>query len=227
MVFLLEDTPKTLRNEELKLSTYNQTSLHVVIGGPPHSGKSTFTAALIEHVRERHREQPFTISFEYVTLDITDNSLEWLLDDTGSVNRKRDVEWTNENAKDKADEFAEKPCQLVIADAPGKLTEQLDIVMEPADRMVILVSDEKSEKLTEWRDRANELDISVDYEITSFIDDDADIQLEDRAGDTMTGTIKSASRDDFNAKGTHAYDDKSRRVIRYIATQLVQKATKE
>lgn len=198
--------------------------MHVVIGGPPHSGKSTFTAALIEHIRKRQREKPFNISFEYMTLDITDNSLNYILDDTDSVERKLDVDWTDENAQERADEFSSKSCQLVIADAPGKLTDQLDIVIEPADRIVILVSDEKSEKLREWRDRAAELDISVDYEITSFLDDDAEVQLTEQEKNTMVGSIKSASRDEFAAQGTHAYDDESSNVIRYIAAQLMQQA---
>jgi len=198
--------------------------MHVVIGGPPHSGKSTFTAALIEHVRKRQRKKPFTISFEYMTLDITDNSLNYILDDTEDVERKLDVEWTDKNAQERADKFSSKSCQLVIADAPGKLTDQLDIVMEPADRMVILVSNEKSEKLEEWRDRASELDISVDYEITSFLDSDVEVQLIEQENGTVAGTIKSASRDDFAAEGTHAYDDESSNVIRYIAAQLMQQA---
>lgn len=201
--------------------------MHVVVGGPPHSGKSTFTAALIEHIRERQRRQSFSLSFEWMTLDITDNSLEYLLDDTGGVQRNLDVEWTDENAQDRADEFASKSCQLVLADAPGQLTEQLNIVAEPADSMVILVSDEKSDKLEDWQDRAQELDISVDCEVTSFLDDDAEVQLTRGEDGTIVGSIKSVSRDDFDVEGTHAYDDDSSNVIRYVVTDLIKEARKD
>lgn len=200
--------------------------MHVVVAGPSHSGKSTFTAALIEHIRERQREKPFNISFEWMTLDITDNSLQYLLDETGDTDRKLDVEWTNENAQERADEFAEKSSQLVIADAPGKLTEQLDIVIGPADEMVLLISDEKSEKGPEWRERASDHDIGVRCHITTFLDsENTEVTLSEEEGE-LKGSITSVSRDDFDAEGTHAFDDGSRRVIRIVATRLMKQASK-
>ncbi len=200
--------------------------MHVVIVGPPHSGKSTFTAALIETVRERQRKRSFTLPFEWMTLDIIDNSLEYVLDETGETSRKTDATWTNENARTRAEKFASRSSKLVIADAPGKLTEQFDIVVEPADSAVILISNKKSDHLTKWRERIKGMNIAIDAELTSFLNADKSVELTKRSDGTLVGTVRSISRDEFQTRGTHAYDDSSRQVIRAVAKTLLTKARK-
>lgn len=212
--------------------------MKVVVGGPPHSGKSTFTAGLIERIRERKREQPFNVSFTWETLDITDNSLAFLLDESGDVSQKNEeIEWSNETAKVKRADFEGRDEQLVIADAPGRLTDQLDIVIEPADTMIVLASDENVDKIDEWKACADRLDIAVNWIIVTVLDTDIEVGWTDEfdsdtefdwaceSANVQEGIIRSINRGDFKDRGLTAYDDTSSRLIRQLTADLLELAT--
>lgn len=211
--------------------------MKVVVGGPPHSGKSTFTAGLVERVRERQRNQPFDVSFTWMTLDVTDNSLAFLLDESGDVSRRNEeVEWSEENARVRRATFEGRDEQLVVADAPGRLTHELNIVIEPADAMVVLASDEKRGEIDDWRARADRLDVAVRWVIVSVLDGDAEPgwrgELDsdgevDRTREpeaVRRGTIRSISRSDYERSGPAAYDDTSSRMLRQLSTELLESA---
>jgi GTPase SAR1 family protein len=197
--------------------------MKVVVGGPPHSGKSTFTAGLIERIRERKRKRGFNISFNWLSLDITDNSLAYLLDDTGDISRRNEeIEWNEETARVRRSTFESRDEQLVIADAPGQLTDELDIVMEPADIMIVLASDENSEMVEKWEQRAENLDIEVIKTVITVLDSGQELGWEGE--DERQGTLRSISREDFDERGAAAYDDVSSRMIRQMSRDLIESA---
>lgn len=212
--------------------------MKVVVGGPPHSGKSTFTAGLVERIRERKRDQPFTASFTWETLDVTDNSLPFLLDGSGAVPmRNEDIEWSEESARVKRAAFEGRDEQLVVADAPGRLTEELDVVVEPADAMVVLASREKADRIESWKARADRLDVAVRWVLVSVLDADVEpgwvtefdsaVEFEWTAesDEVREGVIRSIDRGEFEDSGLTAYDDTSSRMIRQLSTDLLESAT--
>lgn len=212
--------------------------MKVVVGGPPHSGKSTFTAGLVERIRERKREQPFTASFTWETLDVTDNSLPFLLDESGAVPmRNEEIEWSEESARVKRAAFEGRDEQLVVADAPGRLTEELDVVVEPADAMVVLASREKADRIEAWKARADRLDVAVRWVLVSVLDADvepgwvtefdsaAEFEWTAESDGVREGVIRSIDRGEFEDSGLTAYDDTSSRMIRQLSTDLLESAT--
>lgn len=105
--------------------------MHTVVGGPPNSGKSTVTAALVELCRERKRKQGYNPTFAWFTLDVSDTSLPAMLADD-SRSASRDVSWTEARAEERAVMFGSRDEQLVVADCPGLIDDKTTMVVEPA-----------------------------------------------------------------------------------------------
>lgn len=204
--------------------------MKVAVGGPPNSGKSTFTAALVEEIRERRRDSTVDLSFTWETLDVTDNSLAYLLNERERPDRKHEeIEWSDQTARTKRATFEGCDEQLVVADTPGKLTEELDTVLDPADEMILLVSAERAEEAEDWRRLAAERGIDVRWFLTTVLDEEADLGWRD--GDVegeraIEGVIRSVERPAFEERGIDAYDPESARAIRRIARDLVERATR-
>jgi molybdopterin-guanine dinucleotide biosynthesis protein len=194
--------------------------MKIVIGGPPQSGKSTFTASLIQAIRERQRNRPYQLSFSWQPLDVTDNSIAVLLNPDEDIEQKRDVEWTEERAEERRAVFEARDEQLVVADAPGLITDELRIVLEPADAIIILANYEEQEKIADWRDIAESNDMQVFAELTSILDEDLDPGWDQR--ESREGIIRSIEREEFGEGDGMAFDDTTRRMIRQVATDLLK-----
>ncbi|MFC4553299.1 MULTISPECIES: GTPase [Halorussus] len=208
--------------------------MKVAVGGPPNSGKSTFTAALVEEIRERRRDSTVDLSFTWETLDVTDNSLAYLLNERERPERKHEeIEWSDQTARTKRATFEGCDEQLVVADTPGKLTEELDIVLEPADEMILLVSAEGAEEAEAWRRQAESHGIDVRWFLTTVLDEEADLgwrddeeESEEGGEQARDGVIRSVERPAFEERGIDAYDPESARAIRRVARDLVERATR-
>lgn len=196
--------------------------MKAVVCGPPHSGKSTFTGALIRAIRDRQWKQEFHLSFTWVPLDVTDNSLAAIIDPDGEIPQKRDVEWTTERAEERRAVFAGRDEQLVLADSPGLITEELRIVIEPADTMILLASREKNEKLDDWKEVAREADLNVFAEFTTVLEGDFEPGWVDRSD--RRGTLRSVDREDYEEQRLHAFDDTTRRMVKQLGTDLLKEA---
>jgi GTPase SAR1 family protein len=194
--------------------------MKIVIGGPPQSGKSTFTASLIQAIRERQRNRPYQLSFSWEPLDVTDNSIAVLLNPDEDIEQKRDVEWTEERAEERRAVFEARDERLVVADAPGLITDELRIVLEPADAIIILANYEEQEKIADWRDVAESNDMQVFAELTSILGEDLDPGWDQR--ESREGIIRSIEREEFGEEEGMAFDDTTRRMIRQIATDLLK-----
>jgi len=192
----------------------------VVICGPPQSGKSTFTAALIKSIRERKRGRSYNISFIWVPLDVTDNSLPYLMNPDEDIEQKREVDWSSERAEERASQFKARDEQLVLADAPGLITDELQTVIEPADAMIIVASREREEKIADWKNKASEMDISVFAEFTTVLEDDVGAGWLSR--DERIGVLRSVSREEFEQRQINSLDDPTRRVLKQLATDLLK-----
>lgn len=199
--------------------------MKIVIGGPPQSGKSTFTASLIQAIRERQRNRPYQLSFSWLPLDVTDNSIAVLLNPDKDIDQKRDVEWSIERAEERRAIFEARDEQLVIADAPGLITDELQVVIKPADALIILANYEERERIDDWREVAESNGMEVFAELTSILEEDLDPEWEER--ETREGIIRSIEREDFVEEQEAAYNDTSRRMIRQIATDLLRACSQD
>lgn len=196
--------------------------MKVVVCGPPHSGKSTFTGALIRAIRDRQWKQEFHLSFTWIPLDVTDNSLAAIVDPDGDVPQKREVEWTTERAEERRAVLAGRDEGLVLADSPGLITSELRTVIEPADAMILLASKEKSEKIDDWRDVARREGLHVFAELTTVLDEDLDPKWDDR--NDRNGTLRSVDREDYEERRLHAFDEVTRRMVKQLGTDLLEEA---
>jgi|GEM_PF-3292045 len=200
--------------------------MRVVVCGPPHSGKSTFSAALITGIRERQRDRGFHLSFGWTPLDVTDNSIAALQNPDKEIPRKRDVEWSDERAEERKAVFEAQDQELVLADAPGKITDQLEILVEPADAVILLASKQKEDQAEAWRSFAMEHDLEVFASLTTVLDEDIEPGWDEGGGrDKREGVLRSAEREAFEESNLNTYDDTSRRMIRQLATDLMKEAT--
>lgn len=199
--------------------------MRVVMCGPPHSGKSTFTASLIQIIRGRKRGQSFNISFTWVPLDVTDNSLATLVDGDEDVEQKRDVDWTPERAEERKAMFKARDENLVLADAPGKVTPQLRTVIEPADAVILLASREKEDQLSEWREVMSDLDIDIFAELITVLNDDTGAGWSDRK--KRIGVLRSIEREEYEKRQIDGYDDPTRRVLKQLGTDLLKECVPE
>ena len=151
---------------------------------------------------------------------MTDNSIAVLLNPDEDIDQKRDVEWTEERADERRAIFEARDEQLVIADAPGLITDELRIVIEPADAIIILANYEEREQIDDWREVAESNGIQIFAELTSILEEDLDPGWDER--ETREGIIRSIEREDFEEEQKTAFDDTSRRMIRQIATDLLR-----
>lgn len=199
--------------------------MKIVVGGPPHSGKSTFTASLIQTIRERQWKQHYNLSFTWQGLDVTDNSIATLLNPKDDIDQKRDVEWTTERAEERQAVFEARDESLVVADAPGLITDELRTVVEPADAMIILASNEKRDKIEEWQELAEEQNIAVFAELTTILEEDLEIGWRDRQA--RKGVLQSVEREEFEERQVDALDDTTHRLIKQVGTDLLEEAGAE
>ena len=198
--------------------------MKVVLCGPPHSGKSTFAAALVQTIRERQRRQPFNLSFTYVPLDVTDNSLATLLNPGDDVPQHRDIDWTRERAEERQTMFQARDEQLVLGDAPGQITDELRIVIEPADSMIIISSYENQDKVPRWRDVAEEMEFEIFAELITILNEDVDIGW--RNQDKREAVLQSVERESYQDRQIESIDDTTHRLIRQLGTDLLERASK-
>ena len=197
--------------------------MHTVIGGPPNSGKSTIAAALIKLCRERRRGRGYNPTFGWSTLDITDTSLPAMLG--SSDEDSREVKWTTERAEERKALFAARDEQLVLADCPGLIDDMTRTVVEPADAMILVVSDQKQEDADEWQEFAAENSLELLFELTTTLDRDKSPEWTDR--DAGKAVVRSIHNHEFENDDVAAYDDTTRRILKTISTELLSASENE
>ncbi|WP_152418480.1 hypothetical protein [Haloarcula amylolytica] len=199
--------------------------MKVVVCGPPHSGKSTFTACMIQVIRERKRNRSYNISFTWMPLDVTDNSLAALVDTDDEVEQKRDVEWSQERAEERQAMFEGRDERLVLADAPGKITDELQTVIQPADAVIVLASREKEDMVEDWKLAAKECGLDIFAELTTVLEDDIGAGWLDRQ--ERQGVLRSIERAEFEQRQIDALEDPTRRVVKQLVTDLLKECEAE
>lgn len=195
--------------------------MHTVVGGPPNSGKSTVTAALVELCRDRRREQGYNPTFAWSTLDISDTSLPAMLAD-GSRSASRDVSWTETRAEERAVMFGSRDEQLVVADCPGLIDDKTTMVVEPADSMILVASDQKQTAAEEWVEFATDNGLELFADLTTTLDSDKQPRWTDR--ESRDAIVRSVHNREFDERGVESYDDTTRRILKQLALDLFRES---
>lgn len=105
--------------------------LRIIIGGPPHSGKST----LMHLIEDKFRA--YGVSVELVDLDLSAPTQ--LREGGFDINRPK-RKWSDELADEAKRMFEEADSEVVLGDSVGLISSINEIISEPADVSLLLVS---------------------------------------------------------------------------------------
>jgi len=157
------------RQEKLKRG------IKVVVGGPPHSGKSVFIEALTTSL---DRDNTFSFSAA------PDGEGPWLqrhYDDPDVTKWRQKGKFTGEFVEDRRRKIAEWDGPLMIIDVGGRTSEENARMIEGATHAIILASD--LSKVAEWRQFFDEHGLQVIAKLHSHYQDDPSLY-----GDQERGT---------------------------------------
>lgn len=124
----------------------------IVIGGPPHSGKSTFMV-LLERALER-----MGVDVKLIDLDYASPSVEWI---KGVEGERKKQPWTPKLAQEARKDFLQKATStdVLLGDSPGKITNITETLTRGAHGAIILSRDENETK--RWKNFFKKLGIPI------------------------------------------------------------------
>jgi CRISPR-associated protein Csx3 len=141
------------------------TGVRIIVGGPPNSGKSTFVIRLSRSLWE------IGVDVKRVELDAWAPTLDYI--DGKITKEERDSQKrsaiSGEDAEKSAQRFQEssKDASVVIGDCPGKISEELRIIMRNATHSIILCRADQINEMSAWRAFFSGLGIPVVAELVS------------------------------------------------------------
>lgn len=211
--------------EETRLSFFNLSLnprlVHVVIGGPPNSGKSTFTYGLIRLIQETLGIPGASPEFAYLTLDVWDKTLNDLLaiDDGDPAPLSEEDE--EQRVEDRANRFADMVNLLVLGDLPGgDPDEYTRILAQPADAIIIV--SQSPEGIETWRRFAQEQDIDVFATFETFQQGEGEEASWN--AETREGRLVGLDRDRIELRHLRGFDEPTLLRMGVIADELIEAA---
>lgn len=166
------DTAEILAAKEEKLKK----GIKVVIGGPPHSGKSVFIEALMQNLDKDH-----TYSFSAAP----DGEGAWLqkyYDNPDVVKLRQKGKFTPEFVADRKRKIADWEGPLMLIDIGGRTSPENAEMIQGATHAIILAGD--LSKVSEWRDFFEDNHIDVVAKLHSHYHGSDDVQRPMEAGRT-------------------------------------------
>lgn len=171
----------TEREEKLKKG------IKIVIGGPPHSGKSVFIEALMQNV-----DKDNTFSFSAAP----DGEGPWLqrhYDNSDVVKWRQKGKFTEEFVEDRRKKISEWEGPLMIIDVGGRTSEENSRMIEGATHAIILAGD--LSKISEWKEFFEKQSIEVIAKLHSHYHGTNDLQLDMNPDDEhITSSIHRLER---------------------------------
>ena len=158
------DTAESLAERQEKLKK----GIKIVIGGPPHSGKSVFIEALT-----RNLDKDNTFSFSAAP----DGEGPWLqrhYDDPEVIKFRQKGKFTPEFVADRKKKIHDWEGPLMIIDVGGRTSEENAEMIEGATHAIILAGD--LSKVAEWRNFFEENNIEVIAKLHSHYQGNHDVQ---------------------------------------------------
>ncbi len=194
--------------------------MKIVVGGPPHSGKSTFTAILRKLIREILGATSDPELFHSLTLDLVDNSTEWMDDRSGRTPRRELGGFTRERAVARREAFEQSDAALALADAPGVIDDYTRILVQPAQALIVVSKDQGG--IEEWRDFAGEVGMEMYAVFETFLPREDTVPSWDP--NRRVGSLRGLSREAYRANGVRGIEYETVRVLKALAYELVETA---
>lgn len=123
-------------------------AIRIVVGGPPHSGKSTFTLRLVYTLLKE-----LAVVADVLSLDLWDRSVDVMLGNITEKERKqKNRKISKKDLWKKASEFKEfsKKHEVVVGDLPGRRTDLSKIVTRAGTHGIIVCRDDELNEIAEW-----------------------------------------------------------------------------
>jgi CRISPR-associated protein Csx3 len=184
-----------------KKSTSSQLlpEIRIIIGGPPNSGKSTLVNSLKRALWE------IGVNVNSAELDLWAPTLEFL---EGKISKQeRDSRKQKKVTKEEAEEASKRLVEasqdgsIAIGDCPGKISEELKIIVKNATHAIILCRADQVQEMESWRKFFSEVGIPIVGELVSDLNENEDVQIS--GSGLITGRLVGLDRD-VGRKGSPA-----------------------
>jgi signal recognition particle GTPase len=148
-------------------------SIRIVVGGPPNSGKSTFSECIARAL------QDLDIDAESIELDVFAPTLDYIKRKITREERdKRKQEPVTKEKIEKAVKrfkSASNKHDIVIGDAPGRISKESKLLCRIATHGIIICREDESSEIENWKSFFEELNIPIVVVIISKLDGEESI----------------------------------------------------
>jgi MinD-like ATPase involved in chromosome partitioning or flagellar assembly len=164
----------------------------LIVGGPPNSGKSTFSESLVRALQDQG------VSAEAVDLDPWSPTLSFIKGEISRNERDR-LKRSKISAEDIGDAIARlsrasRDHDFVVGDAPGGISDEIRPIYRLATHAMILCREDKQAEIDRWKMFFN----TVNLRIVATIRTRTSGVEEMRAGDLVEGTLVGLDRTPIN-----------------------------
>lgn len=191
--------------------------MKVVVGGPPQSGKSVFTGALLLMIQDRLGPDASEI-LDRTTIDLWDDSLPWVLGEVLELPGEGDPDEDDVERHRREVEALDAP--LVVSDAPGKIDDCTRTLVEPFDAMIILSSTDDG--IPKWKELAGERGVEVVWVLESM--DPAGGEEAEWNPDSGSGRFRGCERTRLKDLGIRALPYSSQDVLSRMVASLLERS---
>jgi CRISPR-associated protein Csx3 len=165
--------------------------IRIIIGGPPNSGKSTLVSSLKRALWE------IGVKVNSAELDLWAPTLEFL---EGKISKQeRDSRKQKKVTKEEAEEASKRLVEasqdgsIAIGDCPGKMSEELKIIVKNATHAMILCRADQIREIESWRKFLSEAGVPIIAELVSDPVGEEGVQM--TGSKVITGRLVGLDRD--------------------------------
>jgi MinD-like ATPase involved in chromosome partitioning or flagellar assembly len=148
-------------------------AIRIIVGGPPNSGKSTFSESLVWALQDQG------VDAESIDLDLWSPTLDYL---QGKITKEQRDEQkrksiTIKDAKEAYRRFkdASKEHDIIVGDAPGGISKELKQICKAATHGIIVCRDDNTDQIKVWQNFFVNIGIDVIAVVISKINNTEDI----------------------------------------------------
>jgi len=157
----------------------------IIVGGPPNSGKSTFSVSLVRALQDQG------VSAEAVDLDLWAPTIDLIkkkISEKEREKRKRS-KITEEDINGAAErlERAKESYDFVIGDAPGGISDNLLPIYQLATHAIILCKEDKQTEIRKWKKFFKGMNLPIVAIIVTRIKGEEHLQANDLIEGTLVG----------------------------------------